>query len=108
MGDEIFEVLSIRNMLSQIALFLGLRPSYLFSTRALAFTVGRGEFMQQDGEPWKMDTACDVLIELQNQQTMLRAPKSEEGQWHGHIQPAFWEIADARSGSLSVREIESP
>merc|ERR1712187_199785 len=93
-GDGLFEVSAIRNLACGLAMFAGVRPSYLFSTGAMAFTVATGEFMQQDGEPWRLDTGCDVLIRRHRTVTMLCAPANARF-WGGHIRRDFWPASSA-------------
>merc|ERR1712187_610094 len=92
-SDGLFEVLAVRTLACGIAMFAGVRPSYLFSTGAIAFTVATGEFMQQDGEPWRLDVSCDVLIQCHRKVTMLCAPAAAR-HWGGHIRSDFWPPSD--------------
>jgi len=88
-SDGYVEVLALRNMVCLAAMMAGIRPTYLFSTRTIAFTVASGQTMQQDGEPWRLDVGCDIMIEPHRKVTMLRAPEDAPF-WGGHIQKGFW------------------
>eukprot|EP00928_Gymnodinium_smaydae_P081795 TRINITY_DN65257_c0_g1_i1.p1 TRINITY_DN65257_c0_g1~~TRINITY_DN65257_c0_g1_i1.p1 ORF type:complete len:523 (+),score=110.51 TRINITY_DN65257_c0_g1_i1:119-1687(+) len=89
-ADGTFEVLGLRNMACFAAMYLGAKgPTHMFSTSKTAFSVSAGEYMQQDGEPWKLDEGCDVMVEPHRKVTMLRAPSSAI--WGGHIKPCFWD-----------------
>jgi diacylglycerol kinase (ATP) len=96
--DGLLEVLGVRNAFFSLTHFARLRrPTYLTSTRALAFRVGPGEYMQLDGEPWKLPVGCDVLVEPHRKLAMLVAP-SEGPFWRGHVSPDFWKVMRLHSG----------
>jgi len=89
-GDGVLEVLSLRNVADGLRVFAGLgRPRYITSTQTVAFTVSGGLCMQLDGEPWLLDTGCDVFIEPHRKVRMLLAPP-EARFWRGHVTPGFW------------------
>lgn len=98
-GDGILEVLGLRNVLSGLGVYAGLmKPAYFCSAQAVAFSLGTGECMQLDGEPWKMECGCDVLVELHRKVTMLRAPN--EARWWSHrVVQSFWKEAESAAGS---------
>jgi diacylglycerol kinase (ATP) len=88
--DGLLEVLGVRNAFFSLTHFARLRrPAYITSSKAMAFRVGAGEFMQLDGEPWRLACGCDVLVEPHRKLTMLVAP-SEGPYWRGHVTPDFW------------------
>lgn len=89
--DKMLEVLAVRNPACGIGLYMGcLKAAFLASARRLSFTLTCGEWMQLDGEPWKLDVGCDVLVEHHRSLTMLRAPE-DAPYWSGHITTSFWE-----------------
>merc|ERR1712048_1155097 len=74
-ADGILEVLAVRNPFTTLCLFSRLtKPVYLASSSRIAFRLSIGEWMQLDGEPWRLDIGCDVLIEPHRKLTMLCAP----------------------------------
>jgi len=106
--DGVLEVMGVRNAFFSIGLFARFkRPAYLASTKALAFRLSEGEFMQLDGEPWRLDCGSDVLVERHRTVTMLRAPPQERGGrfWRGHITPDFWESPSANIGGQPRTEV---
>jgi len=89
-GDGVLEVLGLRNVLTGLGVYAGLtRPTYFCSTEAACFNLEGGECLQLDGEPWRLECGCDVLIELHRKVTMLRAP-DEARWWKGNVKQSFW------------------
>merc|ERR1739845_43668 len=83
-SDGVLEVLAVRNVLGGVGIVLGLmRPAYLASAQVSAFILHEGSFMELDGEPWRLDCGCDVLLEPHRKVAMLRAPKNAH--WVGHL-----------------------
>jgi len=100
-SDGALEVLAVRNVLSNLAMAMRLLlPTYLESVGALAFTVASGQYMQLDGEPWRVDGGCDVLVEHHRKVYMLRAPASSHN-WRGHVQTTFWGTEQERKSRIS-------
>lgn len=94
-SDGTLEVLGLRNAISGVATMLGLiRPTYFCSAEAVAFRLESGECMQLDGEPWRLDFGCDVLMELHRKVTMLRAP-NEARWWKANVVQNFWTEAES-------------
>lgn len=94
-GDGVLEVLSVHNVSAGLRIFAGLsRARYVASADAVAFTVEAGQFMQLDGEPWRLDTGCDVLVQWHRQVPMLLAP-ADAHFWRGHIRRTFWGRSDS-------------
>jgi len=92
-SDGVLEVLGVRNPFTQLLHFLGLaKPQYLASARQVGLRHAGGEWMQLDGEPWRLDSGCDILVEPHRQVTMLCAPSSAP-HWRGHISESYWECA---------------
>lgn len=72
-GDGRIEVMAIKHLLFSALAFVGVQPSYLFSTGAIAFTLAEGNYMQLDGEPWEIEGGCDILITPHRKVSMLQA-----------------------------------
>jgi len=92
-SDGVLEVMGVRNAAFSVAMFARLkRPAYLTGTKSLAFRLEEGEYMQLDGEPWRLDVGCDLLVEQHRRVIMLRAPP-EGPFWERRFSPDFWEVA---------------
>lgn len=73
-SDGVFEVVGVRGLVDGLAMLVGVRPSYLFSAGGIAFSTTSAQYMQMDGEPWMLETGCDVMVEPHTKVTMLLAP----------------------------------
>jgi len=89
--DGMFEMLGVRNATHGVGIYLGIaKPSFYGAANRLAFRLSAGECMQLDGEPWRLDVGCDVLVEPHRKVTMLCAPP-EAPFWCGHCTADFWQ-----------------
>jgi len=91
--DGTLEVLALSNALSSLGVFARISlPTYVTSTGRIAFRLSAGEWMQLDGEPWRLDVGCDLIVEPHRKVTMLCAPAMAPF-WCGHCRPDFWSAA---------------
>jgi len=98
-GDGQIEIMGVRSAVAGLAMMGGLMsPTYLTSTKCMTFSIASGMYMQLDGEPWKLNCGCDVMVELHRKVSMLRAPANSR-YWHGHIQQGFWSKTESKSSS---------
>lgn len=88
-SDGLMEVFSFRNVLALGAANISIRPKYHTSAGAVVFRLKSAEHMQIDGEGWRLDSGCDVLIEPHRKVTMLCAPQKAR-HWRGHVSQKFW------------------
>lgn len=94
--DGILEMLAVRNALTAACIFSRIaRPAYLTSTGRAAFRLRTGQYMQMDGEPWLLNSGCDVLVEPHRKLTMLCAPHDAPF-WRGHVCRRYWSSAEDR------------
>lgn len=74
----------------------------------LEMSFEEGQFFQMDGEPFIVDSPCDVTVEWNRKVTMLRPPSTgrERGRWFGRQVPEFWMeasyAASSRGGSPTI------
>jgi len=91
-NDGMLEIMGLRGPISSIAVFARVRkPEFVTSARRVAFRHSAGEFMQLDGEPWQLETGCDVLIEHHRKLTMLQAP-AHAPFWRDSELREFWSV----------------
>jgi len=95
-SDGKLEIMGLRGAISSIAVFARVRkPEFVTSARTVAFRHYAAEYMQLDGEPWQLESGCDVLIQHHRKLTMLQAPAYAPF-WRDGTLREFWSVP--RSG----------
>mmetsp|Transcript_66434 Transcript_66434/g.130998 ORF Transcript_66434/g.130998 Transcript_66434/m.130998 type:complete len:555 (+) Transcript_66434:51-1715(+) len=95
-NDGKVEVMGLKGAVSSLAVFARVRkPDFVTSARRVAFRHATGEFMQLDGEPWQLQSGCDVLIQHHRKLTMLQAPANAPF-WRDRTLQAFWSLPTSR------------
>lgn len=100
--DDVIEVLGGRNFGSLVLMTARLlQPVHLASAVSVAFSVAADDscsrqswYMQLDGEPWRLDLGCDVMLAPHRKVKMLCAP-AWAPYWPSKTPREFWHVKPA-------------